>query len=317
MTGRLRILWIALAVIAGIALVSQFVRPALVNPPVVAELNVPADVKQIFSTSCYNCHSNETRLSWFDEIVPAYWLVAKDVKNARRHLNFSEMQHVQGSAQQDLLFEIANQIQSGAMPPRSYSLLHPESRITPEKLKILKDYLDPYRTRSASSATQFSAATEEFEKWIGAQPAHDVRPAPNGIAFIPEYKDWRVISSSERFDNQTLRLILGNAVAISAIENNTINPWPDGAIMAKVAWDRLTDESGSAQPGPFKQVEFMIKDSRRYASSLGWGFARWRGADLQPYGNDANFVQDCVGCHTPMSDRDFVFTAPIKSERKD
>ena len=227
------------------------------------------------------------------------------------------MQHVQGSAQQDLLFEIANQMQSGAMPPRSYSLLHPESKVTPEKLKILKDYLDPYRTRPASSSAQFSAATEEYEKWIGARPAHDVRPAPNGITFIPEYRDWKVLSSSERFDNQTLRLILGNAVAISAIEKNTINPWPDGAILAKVAWDRLTDESGSAQPGPFKQVEFMIKDSRRFASSLGWGFARWRGADLQPFGNDANFVQGCVGCHSPMSDRDFVFTNPIRSERKD
>jgi hypothetical protein len=89
---------------------------------VIAELNVPPEIKQIFSTSCYNCHSNETRLSWYDKVVPAYWLVAKDVKTARRHLNFSEMQGVQGSPQQDLLFQIANQMQSGAMPPRSYTL---------------------------------------------------------------------------------------------------------------------------------------------------------------------------------------------------
>ncbi|HEY0725689.1 MAG TPA: heme-binding domain-containing protein, partial [Pyrinomonadaceae bacterium] len=128
---RSRIRWIALAVIVVIGLAAQFVRPALVNPPVIADLNVPVEVKQVFSTSCYNCHSNETRLSWFDRIVPAYWLVVKDVKNAREHLNFSEMQHVQGSAQQDLLFEIANQMQAGVMPPRSYSLLHPESKVTP------------------------------------------------------------------------------------------------------------------------------------------------------------------------------------------
>src|SRR6185369_2980628 len=101
--------WIILAVIVVIGVVVQFVRPAVVNPPVVAELNVPANVKEVFTTSCYNCHSNETRLSWFDKIVPAYWLVAKDVREARRHLNFSELQHVQGSAQQDLLFEITNQ----------------------------------------------------------------------------------------------------------------------------------------------------------------------------------------------------------------
>jgi Haem-binding domain/Cytochrome P460 len=309
MTGRMR--WTTLAVIVGIGLGCQFVRPGLVNPPVVAELNVPADVKQIFTTSCYNCHSNETRLSWFDEIVPAYWLVAKDVKNARRHLNFSEVQHVQGSAQQDLLFEIANQIQAGIMPPRSYVLLHPEAKITPEKLQLLKNFLDPYRARTASSVTQFSTATDEYERWIAGRPAEDVRPAPNGIAFIPEYKDWRVVGSSERFDNQTVRLVLGNEAAIKAIETNDINPWPDGAILAKVAWDRLVDESGSGQPGQFKQVEFMIKDSRRFASSLGWGFARWRGVNLQPFGNDAGFVQGCVDCHTPMRERDFVFTDPV------
>jgi hypothetical protein len=216
-----------------------------------------------------------------------------------------------------LLFEVANHMQAGAMPPGSYSLLHPESKVTPEKLQILKDYLDPYRTRSASTATEFAAATEEYERWIGGRPSDHVLPAPNGIVFIPEYKDWKAISSSDRFDNQTLRLILGNELAINAIEKGTINPWPDGAILAKVAWNRLTDESGSAQPGTFKQVEFMIKDSKRFASTLGWGFARWRGANLQPFGNDANFVQGCVDCHTPMSARDFVFTDPIKSERKD
>lgn len=303
--------WLILAVVIGIGLLAQLVRPALVNPPVIAELNVPADVKQIFSTSCYNCHSNETRLSWFDKIVPAYWLVLKDVSDARRHLNFSEMQHVQGSAQQDLLFEIANHMQVGVMPPRSYLLLHPEAKVAAEKLQILKAYLDPYRTRPASSAAQFSAVTEEYEKWTGGRPSQDVRPAPNGIAFIPEYKNWKAISSSERFDNQTVRLILGNDRAIEAIEKNSINPWPDGAILAKVAWDRLTDESGSAQPGQFHQVEFMIKDSKRFASSLGWGFARWRGANLQPFGSDATFVEGCVGCHRPMKDRDFTFTDPV------
>lgn len=82
----------------------QFIRPALTNPPVTADLSVPTAVKQIFQTSCYNCHSNETRLSWFDEPAPAYWLVASDVQEARKHLNFSEIgklpavQHGRGRA---------------------------------------------------------------------------------------------------------------------------------------------------------------------------------------------------------------------------
>src|SRR5580704_5332931 len=69
----------------------QFIRPALPNPPVIAELQAPPEVKEILRNSCYSCHSNETRLPWFDEVVPAFWIVTRDVREARRHLNFSEI----------------------------------------------------------------------------------------------------------------------------------------------------------------------------------------------------------------------------------
>jgi hypothetical protein len=59
----------------------------------------------------------------------------------------------------------------------------------------------------------------------------------------------------------------------------------------------------------------MIKDSAKYASTQGWGWARWKGADLQPYGKTAAFSAECVGCHTPMRSNDFVFTTPIKDEQ--
>ena len=54
----------------------------------------------------------------------------------------------------------------------------------------------------------------------------------------------------------------------------------------------------------------MIKDSRQYAQSGGWGYARWLGLDQQPYGDDAGFVEECLACHTPVADRDYVFTTP-------
>jgi hypothetical protein len=69
----------------------QFVRPELRNPPVSVEIQAPPEVKAIFKHSCYNCHSNEAQLSWFDRIVPAYWIVSRDVRRARAHLNFSEI----------------------------------------------------------------------------------------------------------------------------------------------------------------------------------------------------------------------------------
>ena len=137
-------------------------------------------------------------------------------------------------------------------------------------------------------------------------------PAPNGIELPADFADWRLVSTSARADNDTLRAILGNKAAIKAARAGSINPWPDGAILAKVAWRRedIKEWPPAAVPGGFLQVEFMIKDSRKYARTGGWGFARWWGAELKPYGKDAGFVDECFSCHQPVKDRDFVFTRP-------
>src|ERR1700753_3293118 len=81
----LQVLLILLLV--GVAL--QFIRPRLDNPPVTADLMAPPAVKEILRRACYDCHSNETKLVWYDQPAPAYWLVVKDVKAGRRVLNFS------------------------------------------------------------------------------------------------------------------------------------------------------------------------------------------------------------------------------------
>ncbi|HEX9178966.1 MAG TPA: cytochrome P460 family protein [Burkholderiales bacterium] len=147
-------------------------------------------------------------------------------------------------------------------------------------------------------------------------PAHaqqGVAPAPNGITIPQGYKDWRVIALSHRTDNNSLRAILGNDVAIKAAREGKTNPWPDGAILAKVMWKDRQDENWPAAtvPGVFAQAEFMIKDAKKYEATGGWGFARWLGAEQKPYGKDAGFVQECFGCHTPVKARDYVFTTPV------
>jgi hypothetical protein len=115
----------------------QFVRPQLANRPATAELQVPVEVRAILQTSCYSCHSNQSKLSWFDQIVPAYWIVVRDVTAARKHLNFSEIGRLPPAQQKGLLFEAVNQIRLGAMPLRSYEQLHPESVVTPEQVAVL------------------------------------------------------------------------------------------------------------------------------------------------------------------------------------
>jgi len=302
----------------------QFVRPRLVNPPVTAEIQAPPEVKQILRNSCYNCHSDETDLSWFDQVVPAYWLVASDVKTARKHLNFSEIGAMPAAQQKGVLFEAINQIQLGAMPLPSYTRVHPGAVVTAAQLAILRAYLAPASSSAPQPDPSTTAAAEkqadqQYDTWIhsGSQPTAlaSVQPAPNGIQFLPDYKNWRAISSTDRFDNHTMRVILGNDVAIQAIAENHINPWPNGTIFAKVAWFQQPGSQGLVRTGAFQQVEFMIRDSNKYASTKGWGWARWRGVGLKPYGTTPEFSNECVSCHTPVRSNDYVYTPPIRGQQ--
>lgn len=142
--------------------------------------------------------------------------------------------------------------------------------------------------------------------------AGEVAPAPNGIELPDGYRDWRVIASSHRTDNDTLRVIVGNDAAVAAARAGRTDPWPDGAILGKLVWkDRTHDKWAAATvPGAFVHAEFMIKDAAQYRGTGGWGFARWLGREQTPYGKDANFAQECFTCHTPMKDEDYVFTVP-------
>jgi hypothetical protein len=140
----------------------------------------------------------------------------------------------------------------------------------------------------------------------------EVSLAPNGIRLPDGYKNWRLISSTHRTDNNTLRVILGNDVAVQAARSGSTNPWPDGSIIAKLVWKDTTHEqwSDATIPGAFVHAEFMIKDAKKYAATGGWGFARWLGMEQKPYGKDADFVQECYSCHTPMKHNDYVYTHP-------
>jgi hypothetical protein len=299
---------LASAVVIGF-LAIQFVRPAITHPPVTAEIQAPEPVRQILRNSCYNCHSNETKLPWFDQIAPAYWLVAYDVKTARAHLNFSEIGKLPPAAQKATLYEAVNQIALGAMPLPRYVHVHPDAAITPAQLATLKDYLQPFAPQPQPAPAPQAATSPEPQP---TGPPSPVQNEPNGLAFLPDYKNWRPISSTDRGDNHTMRVILGNDIAVKAIADKNIQPWPDGATFAKVAWQETPDANGIIHPGKFVQVELMVKDKTRYAATAGWGWGRWRGTDLQPYGKNAHFDNECVSCHRPVRDNDWVYTLPLE-----
>lgn len=315
MTSSKRLALVRTAVILGVVFIGiQFIRPELSNPPVTADLQAPPEVKQILKTSCYSCHSNETKLPWFDEVAPAYWIAVSDVNEGRKHLNFSEIGKLPAAQQKGLLFEAISNIQMSAMPLPSYRRVHPGSRVTLAQLAVLKSWLSPPTAISAAADT--SVANAGYERWIQTSSVvPDVHPSPNGIEFMPDYRNWKAISSTDRFDNHTMREILGNDIAVKAIAEHHINPWPDGTAFAKVAWQQQPDGKGIVRTGAFVQVEFMIRDNKKYASTKGWGWARWRGADLVPYGKDAGFTSECVNCHSPVRNSDYVFTPPIGGQQ--
>jgi hypothetical protein len=307
---------IAAVLFAGFVAI-QFIRPRLTHPPVLADLQAPPDVKQIFATSCYDCHSNQSKIPWFDQPAPAYWLVVRDIRRARVHLNFSNFGKLPHAQQESFLYESLNMMRFGTMPPRRYTIIHPNAVVSAAQIATLQNYLHPAETNHLADSAQIDAADAEYQKWLagdGTRLAQNVKPALNGLAFLPDYKNWQPLSTTDRFDNGTLRIILGNDVAIKAVAAQQTHPWPDGAAFAKISMVQQLDDTGIARAGHFVQVEFMVKDASKYASTQGWGFGRWKGDNLVPYGKTAMFANECTSCHAPMAENDHVYTMPIRAE---
>lgn len=302
----MRAIW-KLEISAGALFVlAQLVRPTIPAKPASAEIQVPPAVRQILNKSCYSCHSDERRLAWFDQIEPAYLIVRHDILIARSHLNFSSLGFAPPAVQRAKLFEAVNMIQLGAMPLPQFVALHPDAKVSPAELAELKAYLAPWANMSSLPADkrQDGSATARISLSV-------VRPEPNGLAFDPSFENWKLLSTTDRGDNNTFRFILGNDVAAEAAQSGNISPWPDGTRFAKVAWQQELGEDGLIHPGKFVQVELMVKDAHQYKVTDGWGWGRWRGLDLKPYGDDAHFVGECTGCHLPVRGDDYVYTLPI------
>jgi Cytochrome P460 len=134
-----------------------------------------------------------------------------------------------------------------------------------------------------------------------------------GIKIPPGYRDWKLISVAHEAGNlNDLRAVLGNDLAIKAYREGKL-PFPDGTIIARLAWSYVPSEennkvfgrSQSFVAGSPTNVQFMVKDSKKYASTGGWGFAQFK--DGKPDADEAT-LKACFPCHEPIQARDFVFT---------
>jgi Cytochrome P460 len=140
----------------------------------------------------------------------------------------------------------------------------------------------------------------------------DEKASPNYEIKIPNgYRDWKLISvAHEAGDLNDIRAILGNDVAIKAYPEQKF-PFPDGTIIGRLAWKYVPSEENnkafgreqSFVAGSPTNVQFMVKDSKRYSATGGWGFAQFtNGKPL----NEAE-PKACFSCHEPAKARDFIF----------
>ena len=165
---------------------------------------------------------------------------------------------------------------------------------------------------AAATAVGLVAATTST-----SEPADDEAADSIAAGKLPVgYRDWRLISvAHEEGSLNDIRAVLGNDVAIKACrEGEGKPPFPDGAIIARLAWSYDSSEEnnkvfGKAQSfvagHPRNGLQFMVKDSQKYASTGGWKYAQFD--DGKPLADQAT-LQNCFACHEAVKDRDYVFT---------
>jgi hypothetical protein len=148
-----------------------------------------------------------------------------------------------------------------------------------------------------------------------------------GVKLPAGYRDWALISVADvGAPVNDIRAKLGNDIAIKAYRDGKL-PFPDGTIIARLAWQQVSSEENNNAIRPFAEkqlppeqvkklldgsfvagaptnVQFMVKDSVKYASTGGWGFAQFNNG--KPAGEAT--IKTCFACHQPAKDHDFVFT---------
>lgn len=180
---------------------------------------------------------------------------------------------------------------------------------------------------AAAVSLALAFSTHVIRAQFLGQRTSDQATGDPSITLPPEYRDWALISvAAVGPPVNDVRAKLGNYIAMSDLRQGTI-PYRDGAVIARLAWKQTTDPqtnnalqlqaqqvglsadaianllSKSFVAGAATNVQFMVKDSTKYASTGGWGFAQFTNGKA-----DAIVQKSCFACHSPAKATDFVFT---------
>jgi len=258
--------------------------------------------QEVFLGECAQCHGADARGST---------TVGRNMTPPAMDLTSSHVQHWNDA---ELFWIIQNGVRLTGMPAW-------KSSISANDTWKLARFI--HSLPRAASASTSAAGGSQVQSPTSAQDKYTLK-IPNGLAFseFRGYEGWSVISLSH--NGNALAAILGNPVMIDAYKAGIPGngkPFPDGAKMAKVHWTAKVDanEPGAPTvPGPQHDVDFMLKDSKRFADSGGWGYGAFEYeaesgtfrlanlGDKPPQGNDAKCG---FACHTSVKNKDYVFTS--------
>eukprot|EP01037_Dinobryon_pediforme_P000864 gene864-869_t len=191
------------AVLALFGFGIQFTNPELKNPPVTGRLVAPKEVMQIYERACYDCHSNETQLTWYDKIAPVSWKVFADVRKARSRFNFSEWNKLTVKEQESILWETVNAILTKKMPLPDYLYAHPQANISTTELGILKKYVNSFQNSKKPDSASKAAATlagnfQSTNHRFTSGSSDSIPVALNGVKYVDNYKHWQVMTKDDQ-----------------------------------------------------------------------------------------------------------------------
>jgi len=127
-------------------IIIQFIRPVkdvekeIAEENITASYQVPDNIKQMLSKSCYDCHSNTTHYPWYDKIQPVSWVLNKHVKEGKHELNFSKFSTYPVWRQYKKFKEIGKELKKSDMPLKSYLILHRNAVLSPEQSSAIQEW---------------------------------------------------------------------------------------------------------------------------------------------------------------------------------
>jgi hypothetical protein len=171
--------------------------------------------------------------------------------------------------------------------------------------------------QKAAAQNGSSKPTDVSMSTVAVAPTAATKQKENSPPFITQiprgYRDWKLISvAREKGNLDDIRAVLGNDVAIKACQEGT-RPFPEGTIIVRIAWSFVPSQENNKAFGtnqsfvagsPKNGVQFMMKDSKKYAATGGWGYGQFDDGKVA----NASKLRPCFDCHKSYEDHDFVFS---------